>query len=304
MARSIVVTGAAGFIGSWTVKALLERGWSVTAFDRTTDDRLLRRVAGGDAADRVVRRAGDIADPETVDALFEEAAPEAAIHLAAVLIPACRDDPATGARIDVLGHVNAFEAAARAGCRHVVYASSAAAAARRPDGSLDTVYGAFKLWGEEFAAVRLRDRGLSSVGLRPAIVYGPGRESGATAFVNRAIEAAVAGRPHTLPARWRHRLEYVEEVADAFARCAGAAVAGAHVSDVTTEATGPEDLVAAIEAAVPGSVVRAPAGDDRPTPAAADDGPLAALVGERRRVSLEDGVARTVAHLRAWRESL
>ena len=97
----------------------------------------------------------------------------------------------------------------------------------------------------------------------------------------------MAGRPHTLPARWRHRLEYVEEVADAFARCAGAAVAGAHVSDVTTEATGPEDLVAAIEAAVPGSVVRAPAGDDRPAPAAADDGPLAALAGERRRVSLE-----------------
>ncbi len=54
----------------------------------------------------------------------------------------------------------------------------------REDGAHWSLYGTFKQWNEDFAATCFADTGFPSVGLRPAIVYGPGREAGATAFVD------------------------------------------------------------------------------------------------------------------------
>ncbi|MBT6203123.1 MAG: NAD(P)-dependent oxidoreductase [Rhodospirillaceae bacterium] len=299
MSRSIVVTGAAGFIGSWTIKQLLENGWTVTAFDRTPDDSKLRSIAGDGPADAVTWRAGDIAEPDDVNALFRAAAPEMVIHLAAVLIPVCRDDPVTGARIDVIGHINIFEAAPDAGCHHVVYASSAAATARGNNGALKTVYGTYKHWNEEYAATRLHDRGIASVGLRPAIVYGPGRESGATAFVNDAIAAAVAGEDYLLPTRWCHRVEYVEEVAETFVRCAETEIRGAHASDITENLTDEHDLIAALQSAIPGCRITAPTQGKPGSPGTADCSPLAGLIGPLNHISLNAGVVATVVGMRA-----
>ncbi|MDA0220490.1 MAG: SDR family NAD(P)-dependent oxidoreductase, partial [Proteobacteria bacterium] len=73
MTRRIVVTGAAGFLGSWTLKRLLEDGWQVTAFDRAADDRKLVAITGRDAAAAVVWQAGDIADTATVSRVIGEA---------------------------------------------------------------------------------------------------------------------------------------------------------------------------------------------------------------------------------------
>ena len=298
MARRIVVTGAAGFLGSWTVKRLLEDGWQVTAFDRVADDAKLVAIAGRDAAAAVTWHAGDIADTATVARLIGEAGPEVVVHLAAVLIPVCKNDPVTGAKIDVIGHINVMEAAADAGCRHVVYASSGAATARASDGALYTVYGTFKHWNEEYSATRWRDRGIASVGLRPAVVYGPGREVGATAFVNAAIADVVAGRPHTLTTAWRHRVEYVEEIAEAFARCAALKVEGFHACDLTTEVTDEKDLVAVLSEVVPGCRIAMPQGGSFREPLPSDTGPLEALIGPLNHVGLRDGVARTVAQMR------
>lgn len=297
MERRIVVTGAAGFLGSWTVKRLVEDGWQVTAFDRA-DATKLRRIAGEEIAAQVAWTSGDITDTEAVARVIRDAEPEVVCHMAAVLIPVCKDDPVTGAKIDVIGHINALEAAADVGCRHVVYASSGAATARARDGALFTVYGTFKHWNEEYAATRFRDRGLSSVGLRPAVVYGPGREVGATAFVNAAIADVVAGRPHRLQTGWRHRVEYVEEIAEGFARCCAATVEGFHACDLTTEVTDESDLVTVLREVVPGCDIAPPESGSFREPAPADTGPLEALIGPLRHVGLADGVRRTVEAMR------
>ena len=299
MSRSIVVTGAAGFLGSWVTKQLLEEGWRVTAFDRVRDDTKLRRIAGNAAADTVTWHDGDIADPNTIGPVIREARPDRVIHLAAVLIPVCKDDPVTGARINVIGHINVMEAAADAGCGHVVYASSGAATGRARDGALFTVYGTFKHWNEEFSATRWRDRGIASIGLRPAVVYGPGREVGATAFVNAAIEDVVAGRPHRLTTRWRHRVEYVEEIADAFCKCAALDVEGAHACDLTTKVTDENDLIAVLQYVAPGCAVLMPEDESAfREPLPSDTGPLETLIGPRNHVGLAEGVARTIAIMR------
>ena len=297
MARRIVVTGAAGFLGSWTVKRVLEDGWQVTAFDRKADDSKLLAIAGSKAAAAVAWHAGDIADTATVSRVIGETKPDVVVHLAAVLIPVCKDDPVAGARINVIGHINVMEAAADAGCRHVVYASSGAATARAADGALYTVYGTFKHWNEEYAATRWRDRGIASIGLRPAVVYGPGREVGATAFVNAAIADVVAGRPHQLTTGWRHRVEYVEEIAEAFARCAALDIEGFHACDLTSEVTDENDLIAVLGEAVPGCAIMPPQGGSFREPIPADTGPLEALIGPLRHIGLSEGVARTVAQM-------
>jgi UDP-glucose 4-epimerase len=299
MSRSIVVTGAAGFLGSWVTKQLLKEGWDVTAFDRAADDSKLRRIAGDGAADRVTWASGDIADTQTVASVIANARPDRVIHLAAVLIPVCKDDPVTGAKIDVIGHINVMEAAGDAGCGLFVYASSGAATARAPDGTLFTVYGTFKHWNEEYSATRWRDRGIASIGLRPAVVYGPGREVGATAFVNAAITDVVAGKPHQLTTRWRHRVEYVEEIADAFCRCAALDVEGSHACDLTTEVTDEADLIAVLKDQVPDCEILEPQGNRgfrEPLPS--DTGPLEALIGPRNHVGLAEGVSRTIAIMR------
>ena len=44
--------------------------------------------------------------------------------------------------------------------------------------ALSTLYGAHKVCGEQMAAVYWQDWGVPSIGIRPAIIYGPGRDQG------------------------------------------------------------------------------------------------------------------------------
>ncbi|MEE2980760.1 MAG: NAD(P)-dependent oxidoreductase [Pseudomonadota bacterium] len=216
MGIRVLVTGVSGFLGSWAVKGLADAGHQAIASNVRCQDRLFRAILPETTPDQVTWRGLDVDDNDVVDTIVGEAAPEAIVHLAARLFPACRDEPAAAAQVNVVGHINVFEAARRHGVGQVVYASSLAARLRHDDGTHRTICGTFKHWNETFAATYFAEHVLPSVGLRPAIVYGPGREAGATAFVNQAIAATAANEPYQLPQRWCSRLEYVEQVAAIF----------------------------------------------------------------------------------------
>ncbi|WP_163837351.1 NAD-dependent epimerase/dehydratase family protein, partial [Providencia stuartii] len=62
-----------------------------------------------------------------------------------------------------------------------------------------THYGTFKLACEGSARAYLADRGLASIGFRPFIVYGPGRETGLTAGPSLACRAAARGESYRIP---------------------------------------------------------------------------------------------------------
>src|SRR2546425_12785060 len=113
------------------------------------------------------------------------------IHLAALQVPACAADPPLGARVNVVGTLNAFETARRRPdlVKRVVYASSGAVfgpeefygGTTRPEGAPlwpGTHYGVFKQANEGNARVYFDSDGISSVGLRPSAVYGAGRHQG------------------------------------------------------------------------------------------------------------------------------
>jgi nucleoside-diphosphate-sugar epimerase len=129
------------------------------------------------------------------------------IHLAALQVPFCKAKPSLGAAVNVVGTVNVFEAAKRAGLKQVVYASSVAVygiSEEYPDAPLAhdaphkprTLYGVYKHANEGSARISYQDDGISSIGLRPYIVYGPGRDQGMTSGPTKAILAAVLGQPY------------------------------------------------------------------------------------------------------------
>ena len=126
MAETYFITGAQGCIGSWIVKALVERGDKAVIFDRSDDTRRLSAIIAPEYFDRVRFVIGDITDAGSVLAALKESSATRVIHLAGLQVPACQADPVAGALVNVLGTLNVFEAARAIGAEKVVYASSAA----------------------------------------------------------------------------------------------------------------------------------------------------------------------------------
>src|SRR5438034_9365753 len=181
-----LVTGAFGCIGTWVVRDLVRSGVAVTALALGAEPARWPLAMGDDEIGRVRRRQADITDLEQVEEVLDEDGITHVIHLAALQVPFCRADPPLGARVNVLGTVNVFEAVKRRGGlpAPVVYTSSIGmfgAADEDPsthrleetaDGHPTTHYGVYKRANEGNARVYALDDGIASVGLRPMTVYG------------------------------------------------------------------------------------------------------------------------------------
>lgn len=292
-----LVTGAHGCIGAWTVRQLVAEGVPVIALDASEAAYRLELLLEEDALERLERVRVDITDLDAFERVLDEHTITNVIHLAALQIPFARADPALGARVNVVGTVNVFEAAARRGERMapVVYASSIAALKE------STLYGVWKRANEGTAAVFAADRGLPSVGLRPHTVYGVGRDQGLTAAPTHAMLAAVAGQPYEIGFGGRFQLQYAPDVARAFVQASRAAVAGAEVHNLGGSVVSAAEVAEAIERAVPGAAI-AYGEDPLPFPAELDPASLHAAIGPVAETPLEEGVADTVARLRALLE--
>jgi UDP-glucose 4-epimerase len=120
--ETVLVTGAAGFIGSRAVKILQELGCRVIAVDN-----LYVGLPMPDASASVVPVEVDIRDRAALKKTFLDYRPDAVLHLAAVHhIPTCERDPHLALDVNVLGTQSLLEAADAAGTRNLVMASSGA----------------------------------------------------------------------------------------------------------------------------------------------------------------------------------
>ncbi len=290
----VLVTGGYGFIGAWTVRKLVESGHEVRIFENHDDRRFYRQILGTVAGEaRIEHVTGDIVDYDDVGRAVDGCA--AIVHLAGILVPYCRADPLRGARINVLGTLNVFEQAKRAGVTGISYASSVAVFGPddgiRPDPT--THYGAFKLCNEGNARAYWIDHRIPSVGLRPFTVYGPGRETGITAGPTIAMQHAAIGTPYTIPFTGSTGMDYVEDTAAIFARAATEAPPGAHVFSLQGSIASVETIVATIRGLIPDAQIDATGG---PLPFAPelDEGALRKVFPDLPRTSLEDGTAKTI----------
>ena len=229
-----VVTGSAGFIGSTLAERLVADGWSVVGIDSFTSyydpaDKL-RNLAGLADEPRFDQIRCDLASDD-IDAVLGDR--PMVFHLAAQ--PGVRSSFGPGfgqyLRDNVLATQRLFEAARRAGCPRVVFASSSSVYGEGPDSAFQesttatvprSPYGVTKLACERLADV-YRNLGLDVVGLRYFTVYGPRQRPDMA--IRRLCEAALGGAPFLLHGSGRQSRDFthVDDAVDATVRAMRAA---------------------------------------------------------------------------------
>jgi nucleoside-diphosphate-sugar epimerase len=304
-----LVTGALGCLGAWTIKALLELGNEPVGYDLGTDDARLQLVLDGDERERIALVQGDITDAEALGRTLDEHEVTNVVHLAALQVPFCRADPPAGARVNVLGTATVFEAvkARRKRIPGLAYASSTAvynasdhSPAPESGGTApSTLYGVYKLANEGTARIFWEDEGVASIGIRPYVVYGPGRDQGLTSGPSLAMAAAARGEAYEIGYGGTVQYDFAPDVGRAFALASRAEAEGARVANFPGAAASIEEVIAAIEAAAPevvGTITFV--AEELPFPRTLDATLLEQLVGPLRRTTLADGVAATIEHFR------
>jgi UDP-glucose 4-epimerase len=122
----VLVTGAAGFIGSHTVDKLLAEGHEVVGVDNFRSGHRTN-LAQADLHDRFSFVEADVSGDGTLDQLVAESAPTAMIHLAALVsVQDSMDNPELNYQLNILATHRVAEAARKNGVQRVVFASSAA----------------------------------------------------------------------------------------------------------------------------------------------------------------------------------
>ncbi len=306
MPERLLVTGALGCLGAWVSRCALDDGDAVVGYD-LGDDRSRLELVLGDDADEVAQVKGDITDLPSFERALDEHEITRVIHLAALQVPFVRANPPVGMHVNVAGTVNVFDAVSRRLDRipSVAYASSAAvynsddpSPAPETGGTRPaTLYGVSKLADEGIARVYCTELGVPSIGLRPYIVYGPGRDQGMTSGPTMAMLAAVRGEPFQIAFSGRAQYDYVPDVARAVVIAAHARTESAGVYNVPGALADVADVVASIEAAEPGAEITW-SGDPLPFPPALEAEGFDREIGPFPRTSLVDGVAATIAHFR------
>ena len=306
-----LVTGAAGCLGAWTVARLIAERTPVVAFDASDDGRRLRLLIEDNDLAGLTRIRGDIRNLDEISGLIDTYTITHIVHLAALQVPFCKADPVLGSEVNVTGTVNVLEAVRRADglVRGLVYASSAAAfgtAAHYRGGIASdndlllpaTLYGVYKQANEGTARVYAADWGVGSVGLRPCIVYGPGRDQGLTSDPTKVMLAAAAGRSGHIAFGGSSTFHHADDVAAAFIAAARLEVSDALVHNIGGTDASVAEVATAVERSVPGTRVTFE-DEPLPLPAGVDGSPLAALLGVAVQFrSLERGVADSVDHFR------
>ncbi len=289
----VLVTGAGGCIGAWVLAILTRSGVSCVAADLQDNRARPALVMGEAAAEALTWEHCDVTDASQLDALVEKHGIGAIIHLAGLQVPFCAANPALGARVNVEGTINILQTARTAGIKRLCYASSVASVALTAGGPYKpTLYGAYKLANEQTARIYWDDWGVPSVGLRPNVVYGVGRDQGMSSLNTAAIQSAALGQAFEIPYTGPYSWLYAGEAAAAFIAAVSVDGEGAPVFDLNGRCDTVEKGLAILKGLAPEIQITAK-GDEFPFPPNLSDDPLRAHVPAYADVTLEDGIAAT-----------
>ena len=290
----VLVTGAAGFLGSHLTERLVADGHRVSAMDDLSSGRLANLSAARAHKGLQVHRF-DITEDDLRDVLVHDA-PEVIVHLAVRRSA----DAARDARVNVGGTVNLLQGCVAAGVERVLLASDATAVyapsmkpiSERAGLGPTTPFGASKVSAESY----LEGFGLQGSVLRLGSVYGPRSRTGVVASFCSALARGKAGTIFGDGSATRDLL-HVEDAVDAFLRCLGGKADGRRLnigSGIATSVRSLHSLLAGL-AGAPDAPAFAP---DRPGEVASialDSGSARRALGWEPAVRLEDGLAETLA---------
>ncbi len=307
-----LVTGAAGFIGSTLVDRLLADGHAVVGVDDLSSGRSSNLDSAQRHADFDFVKA-DIVDADLIT-LVGETRPEVVFHLAAQIdVRHSVADPQFDAGVNVVGTVRLAEAARRGGVRKVLHTSSGGSIYGTPPAyptseevPVDPAspYAAGKVAGEVYLNMFRNLYGLECSHVAPGNVYGPRQDPhGEAGVVAIFAQALLSGRPTKIFGDGSDTRDYVfvDDVVDAFVKASGEAGGGQRFNIGTGVETSVRQLHSAIAAAVgaPDEPEFHPPrlGDLRRS--CLDITRAETVLGWRPKVTIDDGVAQTVAFFRA-----
>lgn len=285
--RRVLVTGATGFIGGHLADRLVAAGARVTGVSRRPPP----------AADGMSWVRADLTEPGRPAAVLDEVRPDVLFHLAST-VTGTRDRASVGPvlRANLVAAVDLMATALDCGTERVVLTGSVEEP--EPDDPVpSSPYAAAKWAATGYARCLHALYGLPVTVLRLAMVYGPGQGDG-TKLVPYTATSLLSGREPRIGSGTREvDWVYVDDVVDALL----AAAARPGRGDVLTIGSGTSvtirETVELLDRIVGAGVhPRFGAVPDRPLDTAriADPGPAGALLGWRPRVSLAEGLSRTV----------
>ena len=234
--KTILVTGAAGFIGAALSKRLLERGDRVVGFDNLNDyyDPRLKQArlcqieemapAGAWRFEHLA-----LEDGQALMALFADELPQVVVNLAAQAgVRYSLENPAAYVQSNLVGFGNVLEGCRHHGVENLVYASSSSVYGgnrnlpfneRQPVNHPVSLYAASKKANELMAHTYSHLYGLPATGLRFFTVYGPwGRPDMAPMLFARAI---LAGEPIKVfnHGKMQRDFTYIDDIVEGVLRC-------------------------------------------------------------------------------------
>ena len=318
---TVIVTGAAGFIGMHTAERLLERGETVVGVDNfnTYYDPALKPARAErlerHPAFRMVRM--DIAEAQGFEALVRDTGAKRIVHLAAQAgVRYSIENPFAYERANLAGHLSVLEAARRNEVEHLVYASSSSVYGDRPlagqgfseDDPTDSpvsLYAATKKANELMSASYANLYGIPQSGLRFFTVYGPwGRPDMAYFSFTQKI---LAGEPIEVfgEGRMARDFTYVDDIVDGIVGVLDrpADPKAPRVLNIgDSRPVGLMDMISTLETALGREAIKVfrPMQPGDVTATYADVSKLNALTGYDPKVKLEDGIPRFVEWYRGF----
>ena len=197
--RSVLVTGAGGYIGRQLVAALVAAGVERVVAVDVRDEPLADRVGG------VVYRVGDVRDPELAELLREHSV-DSVVHLAAIVTPGKGSSRELEHSIDVLGTENVVKTCVDTGVGQLVVTSSGAAYGYHPDnpiplseddalrGNPEFAYSDHKRQVEELLArARVEHPELRQLVFRPGAILGDTTRNQITNLFEQRFVLGIAG---------------------------------------------------------------------------------------------------------------
>jgi NAD dependent epimerase/dehydratase len=314
--RTVLVTGADGFIGSHLTERLIDEGAKVRAFCFYNSQGSWGWLDGkrGETGDQLEVMLGDIRDERLVREACRGV--EVVFHLAALIaIPYSYSAPGSFVDTNVRGTLNVLEAAREAACSRVIHTSTSEVYGTpesipiREDHRLrgQSPYSATKIAADMLCEAYARSYETPVVVLRPFNTYGPRQSARAVLLAILTQLMAKKQRVRLGSLTPRRDFTYVADTVDAFVRAATAAIEPGEVIQLGSgQAYSVQEVfdlacrVLGVDAEIETSTERIRPERSEVQVLLSDPSLAQQRLGWKAETTLEVGLARTVTWLEQW----